>query len=294
MSLVAKTSYFARTALESLWRSPFIHVVAVLSLAVALTGFGAARVVASQLDRLVESLSGEVELTVYLKADSSDETRAQLVTALEQRTHGKATIVSPEQALARLEAQVPGVRALSKDNPLPWSIEVAVPPSARQAQALREVARKVEQLEAVEAVDFGEAAVDRLEGLAFALRLAGLVVFGLVFLTVVVVVAATLQLAIYARREEIEIQKLVGATNRFVRAPFLIEGALQGLLGALIALGLLLLATHVGWPRLVALLGVLDAVAPAVTLRLAGEVAALGASLGLVGSVLAVRRFLRA
>ncbi len=77
-------------------------------------------------------------------------------------------------------------------------------------------------------MDYGDEALERLSPIARALRLASLIAFALVFLTTVIIVSATLQLAIYARREEIEIQKLVGGTDRFVRVPFLIEGLLQG------------------------------------------------------------------
>lgn len=293
MSLVAKSAYFGRTALESLWRSPFIHLVAVASLTVALTGFGAARVLAAQLDALVATLGGEVELTVYLKPQADPASLGPLKAALEQRTQGSATVISPAEALARLEAQLPGVRAMEQDNPLPWSIEVAVPQGARTGSDLKALAEKVQSLELVDSVDWGEAAVERLERLAFTLRLAALAIFSLVFLTVVVVVSATLQLAIYARREEIEIQKLVGATDRFVRAPFLIEGALQGLLGAAIAMVVLLLGAKLGWPKLVQALGVLGVGAPTISLRLSAEVASLGVGLGLLGSLVAVRRFLR-
>src|SRR5262249_41118994 len=112
----------------------------------------------------------------------------------------------------------------------------------------------------------------------------------------VVIVSATLQLAIYSRREEIEIQKLVGATDRFVKAPFLIEGVLQGVLGALCALlGLWAFAAFAG-PPLQALFAFL--IGPTggpglLTAALAAELVGAGAALGLCGSFVAVGRFLR-
>jgi cell division transport system permease protein len=181
------------------------------------------------------------------------------------------------------------------ENPLPWTLEVQLPPDARDPASLDALAARLRLLPLVTAVDYGEQALERLALISRGLRLAGVVVFGLVFLTAIIIVSATLQLAIFSRREEIEIQKLVGATDRFVRAPFLIEGLVQGLVAGVLAvaivfgvarwlesgrgqLGALLTADGrlaVNWPRL------------------AAEQLGAGVALGLLGSFVAVRRFLR-
>jgi cell division transport system permease protein len=124
----------------------------------------------------------------------------------------------------------------------------------------------------------------------------GAVGFIVVVIATVIIVASTLQLAIYARRDEIEIQKLVGATDRFVKAPFLLEGLFQGLIGAGVAMaGLWAFALAAG-PRLSELFAFLlgpgahlAVVDPAAFAELAGA----GCGLGLCGSFLAVGRFLR-
>jgi cell division transport system permease protein len=148
----------------------------------------------------------------------------------------------------------------------------------------------------VEGVDYGEDALERLAALSKGLKLASVVAFAVVFLTTIVVVSATLQLAIYTRREEIEIQKLVGATNRFVRAPFLLEGIVQGLISASIAAGSLWALATWGAPHAAGAFAflALPAGTQLVSLRLALEILALGVGMGLSGSVVAVRRFLRA
>jgi cell division transport system permease protein len=146
-------------------------------------------------------------------------------------------------------------------------------------------------------VDWGEAAVERLGALARALRWGGLFAFTLLLCATVVVVSATLQLAIYARREEVQIQKLVGATDRFVRAPFLIEGALQGVAGAVLALIALAVVRRWVDPQvntLFSFLRVPGAAASLWSVRQSLELVAVGALLGLLGSFLAVSRALRA
>jgi len=296
--VIARASYFTRTALGGMWRDPFVHVVAIASLAIALFGFGLARIAGAQIDGLVSALGGEVELTVYLKDGTSPEDVAKLEAALQQRTGGATKVVSPAEALGRLSEQL-GTQgqALTElgANPLPWSVEVMLPAQARDAESLKALSQTLRALTFVDAVDYGADALERLAALSKGLRLASVVAFAVVFLTTIVVVAATLQLAIYARREEIEIQKLVGATNRFVRAPFLLEGMVQGVLSALLAGAALWALAVFGAPqaaKVVAFLA-LPSGSKLVTLRLLLELLALGVAMGLSGSVVAVRRFLR-
>lgn len=297
MSAPSKLAYFARTAFGSIVRSPFVHVIAVASLCLSLVGYGVARIARTQLDTLVDSLGTEVELTVYLAEEAPAEKVEELEKALAQRTGGTVQRVSPAEALGRLATQLgddgKGLTELA-DNPLPWSIEVHLPKAAREKAALDELATRTKTLPFVTGVDYGEEALERLSLIARALEIASLIVFSLVFLTAVIVVSATLQLAIFARREEIEIQKLVGATDRFVRVPFLLEGVLQGLIASGLAMGLVFglvrwLEREGGVIAFVRLGGTI----PVDWLRLAGEVTGIGCALGLVGSFIAVRRFLK-
>jgi len=298
MSIVSNTSYFIRTALGSMWRSPFVHLIAIASLSLALIGYGVARLASDQLESLIRSLGSDVELTVYLADDAPADQVEALRVALEKRTHGVASVVTPAEALGRLAQQLgDDGRALTelRDNPLPASLEVKLPADGRDPAMLKALAGQTRAVAFVTGVDYGEEALERLSMIATALRLAGLVVFALVFVTAVIIVSATLQLAIFSRREEIEIQKLVGGTDRFVRMPFLIEGLLQGLLAGGSALG-----------AVYALVRYLesDAGTSVAFLRLNGGFAVdwanlgaqqlgLGLGLGLLGSFVAVRRFLR-
>ena len=98
----------------------------------------------------------------------------------------------------------------------------------------------MEKVAGVDEVQYSEQWLDQFEGLLYVLKVAGLAIGGLLCVAVLFIITNTIKLAIYSRRNEIEIYKLVGATDWYVKAPLLIEGALQGLLGALIALGILL------------------------------------------------------
>ncbi len=296
--ITSKASYFVRTALGGMWRDPFVHVIAIASLAIALVGFGLARIAGAQVDALVSALGGEVELTVYLKEGVAAEEVTKLEAALAQRTGGTTKIVSPAEALGRLSEQLgPSGQALTElgANPLPWSVEVTLPAQMRDPASLKALADTLRALPFVDGVDYGADALDRLGALSKGLKLASVVAFAVVFLTTIVVVSATLQLAIYARREEIEIQKLVGATNRFVRAPFLLEGMVQGLLSALLAAGALWVLAAWGAPRAAGVIAflALPKGSQLVSMRLMLELLILGVTMGLSGSLVAVRRFLR-
>jgi len=298
MGAAAKADVFWRSALQGIRHQPFPHAVAVLTLAISLFALGLGRAASSALEHLLANLSSEVQVTVWLRPQASAAEVDDLISSLRSRGYG-VHLVTPRAALDRLAGELgPAADALKglTSDPLPPSLELAVPPARRDPASLRALAQEVLTQGPATAVDWGQAAVERLEALARALRWGGLFAFLILVGATVVVVSATLQLVIYARREEVEIQKLVGATDRFVRAPFLIEGLLQGLAGALLALLGLALVLHWVAPQLDTLFAFLEL--PSATQSLWGvrstlELLAVGAALGLLGSFLAVGRALR-
>jgi cell division transport system permease protein len=299
MGAVAKARTFWRSALEGLRHQPFVHAVSTVTLAVALFTVGLARSAGTELDRLIGSLGGEVRVTVYLDPKARADAQAAVAAGLRQR--GMAVEeVSPKAALDRLVKELgsaaESLRGLPQD-PLPPSLEVRIPAGLRAPEALRALATELRALPAVTGVDYGEQAVERLHAMARALRWVGLLAFAVLVGATLIIVSATLQLAIYARREEVEIQKLVGATDRFVQAPFLLEGVVQGLAGALLAVVALGVFRQTAGPQLASLFSFLRlptlATGPSPWLE-AAQLAAVGATLGLAGSYLAVHRFLRA
>lgn len=299
MSLYARALYFGRSAAQGIRHRPLVNGIAVLTLALALFSWGLARSGSRLLDSLVASLGANVEVTAYLRDGTTPELAEATARALGERLELPVEVVTPDAALTRLGSQLGDygdVFSELEQNPLPWSLEIDVPESLRTAEALEAIAAKAKADEAIADVEYGQAAVERLSQIARVLRVAGSLVFLLVVITAVVIVSATLQLAIYARREEIEIQKLVGATDRFVKAPFLLEGLFQGLLGAGVAVGGLWVFSLWALPGLLSLFAFLVGPGAEVTVigpRLMAELFGAGATLGLGGSFLAVGRFLR-
>ncbi len=176
---------------------------------------------------------------------------------------------------------------------LPASIEVRAP--GLGVEQAHQLAARLRAVPGAADIDFGNAWLDRLEQLLRRLRQVGAVLFGVLSVAAAVLVANTLRLGVYARRDELEIMKLVGATDAFVELPFLIEGLLQGLIGAgLATLSLLALYAALA-PRLhgaVALAAHFTR-ADVLPFSLLASLWGGGAALGLVASAVAVSRFLR-
>jgi cell division transport system permease protein len=159
----------------------------------------------------------------------------------------------------------------------------------------RDLAKRLQAVPGAAEVDDGAVWVARLETLLRRGRTAGLGLLALLALGTAVLVSNTLRMAVYARRDEIDIMKLVGATDTYVGAPILLEGALQGLVGALLAAAALWGAAAALLPRLQEALPIAARLARADLLPapLLAWLVAGGAALGLVASALALRRFLR-
>jgi cell division transport system permease protein len=283
-----------RRAVDALRRAPFVAAVAVgtLFVAVLLTGVFAAALGAGE--RLLAAWAGEVPVSVYL-ARGADLEMARL--AAEKLVPGAAIeAVTPREAMRRLRASLGDQgRVLDGlgDDVLPASVEVHV--RGLSLSRARELASRLRGIPGASEVDDGAAWLSRLENLLRQGRVVGLALLALVAVATAILVSNTLRLAVYARREEIEIMKLVGATDGYVGAPILLEGALQGLAGATLAVGALAASIWVLLPRLREALPIAARITRADLLP-GSLLAALllgGTALGLVASALSLRRCLR-
>ncbi|MBX3272899.1 MAG: permease-like cell division protein FtsX [Sandaracinaceae bacterium] len=271
-----------------------LHVVAISSLTVAFLCLAAAIFAVTNLSSVAESWARQGRMSVYLVEGASPEDVAQLRLLLdglpEVREVEHVTSREARAELAR-EAGEAELGRLPADL-FPASLEVTLAGGTSAARTAA-IAERVRRVRAVEAVETYEAWFGRLEALVATGRVVALVLAGLVLLCVLFVVANTIRLAISGRRDEIEVLKLCGASNGFVRGPFIVEGAVQGILSSGIAVGLLLAA-------FLALRGDVDATIAA----LAGVRAAFihptiavllvvgGGLVGAAGSALSLRRYL--
>jgi cell division transport system permease protein len=204
--------------------------------------------------------------------------------------------VSQDDALDRfrrdLEGQAGILEGLSK-NPLPASFEIQLREGGADSERVASVAEKVGELAGIDEVQYGQEWLSQYATAINLLRIAGVVIGTFLLIGCMLVVANTIKLAVYARREELEILSLVGATKRFIRLPFLIEGMAQGFLGALLAVVILYGGYRILLSRIDAslLLNVgrfeLIFLSTPALLSLLG----IGTIVGFCGSAISVRRF---
>jgi cell division transport system permease protein len=286
--------YFTKRALEGLARGPYVALVGAATVFVAVFATGLVAAALGGAERLLEAWAGEVRISAYL-APGTDLAAAQK--AVLAAAPGREVRVVPAAAALRALSDELGDQAhvLAGVGPgvLPDAVDVLAP--GISLAGARELAARLRALPGVADVDYGNAWLETLERLVTRARLGALALFVMLALATAVLVSNTLRLGVFARREEIEILKLVGATDGFVATPFLIEGVLQGMLGAGVAVLALLGAHALLVPRLATAIRaaqairVGDTLPPALLLGLLGA----GALVGLMGSALAVVRSLR-
>jgi cell division transport system permease protein len=287
-----------RRAAVNLWRAPLPSLVSVLTIGLALFLGASFAVGVLSARRLLQGWGAQPSVTVYLdRATTDDEARALAGRILDTEHAANVRYVDRAQALQRLRTELGDLGSALDglpENPLPPSLEV-VPASSPGPSEIRALASRLGKLSHVVEVDYGREWLDRIEALGRAMRNFGSGALALVLAAALLVVANTIRLAVYARRDEIEIMKLVGATDRYVRTPFLLEGMLQGLAGAILAVAGLEAVQQLVIPRAAAAFSfAAGAAAPHLVVAHFAILAGAGAVVGLLGSYLAVARFLRA
>lgn len=284
--------YVARLAFTSLWRNRWISSVAILTTAVLLLILSGFLVLMVSLSVSVQALQAKVNVVIYLKDDIGDAQRQSLETQLRAEP-GVVSVAysSKSDALSQLRAQFsdrPALIQAVEGNPLPASYQVVLKDPGSAAS----FARQVSSLEGVDDVDFKQDTVQRLLAITQFVRIGGAVVMLGLTGAVVFIMVNIARMGIYARRQEIEIMRLVGATDWFVRWPFVVEGALCGLLAALLTVGVVGLGYHRIIANVARTLAFLPlAFDPTFLYKLAAAAIAMGIAVGGGGSLLAVRRF---
>jgi cell division transport system permease protein len=230
----------SREALLSFQRAPLLSVLSVTTIAFSLFTVGLFGLVAVNLREALRGLEERVEIVAFTLRGTPSETIAiatQDIAAFPEVRD--VSYVSEEEALQRARAELVEFRDAYRDlqvNPLPASIEVRLKDGFRDAATVERVAQRLRGFGFIDDVRYGREWVQKLDHLRNITGLVGLVI-GLAFAAVaVVIIGVTIRLTILQRAREISIMRLVGATNWFIRGPFLLEGALKGLLGGLLSL----------------------------------------------------------
>jgi cell division transport system permease protein len=230
-------------AVTSLWRGRQAGLLSMATIAVALFLLGAFLLVLSNIQRLAAEWSQSAEISVYLAEQATPADRGDIERLL---APGGAVAsvehVSKEEALSRFRSVfsdlAPTIDGLGS-NPLPESYEVRIAPQTAAPAQVERLVQRLRESPGVADVRYDQQWLDRLLSAVNVVRTVGLIFGGLLVLAAALTVANVVRLALHARRDEVEIMQLVGAPRAFVDGPFVMEGVLQGGIGALAALALL-------------------------------------------------------
>ncbi|MEN9803311.1 MAG: cell division protein FtsX [Actinomycetota bacterium] len=298
--MLARISYAFRETFASFRRNVTLTAAAIITSAVSLLLVGSTFLIQRAFDNLLTRWKGDVELIVYVRSDATTE-QIQLI---DDALRSQPSIIDVErlrylnQAESYAEAEKlfagdPGTLRLLTPENIPSQFKVV--PIAEDSSLVRELGEQFRQLAGVKEVAYAQDVFDVVSRVSQFIRVATTAMSIILLIVAVGLIWNTIRTAMFARRREIEVMKLVGATNWFIRIPFMLEGLLQGLIGGVLACGGLW-GLNSAWSGAVddfndtelAALVVSDGYVSSVMLILLG----IGALAGAVGSGIAASRFL--
>ncbi len=234
---------FFKQATQDVLKNRFLSGVTIITIALSIFIVSAFALFFINVNDAMNSWKKGIRIMAYLKPDISE---AKLLDARHkiQSMHEVSDVgfISKDEALLILKEQMKrqsSFLANLKENPLPDVFEIRTSASYASGEKIERLAAQIELLPSVEEVEYGRRWIGRFTYIFKLLRLAGYAMGGLFFMAAVFIVANTIRLVLYSRREEVEIMRLVGATDRFIKTPFYIEGLIQGALGGIIGLAAL-------------------------------------------------------
>lgn len=275
-----------REALLAFRRAPLLSVLSITTIGVSLFAFGLFGLVAVNLREALRQVEERVEIRAFLaEGTGADAAAAAVGDVLAFPEVAVATYVTPDEALTRARKELGEFADVFEAGVLPGSIEVRLKEGFREPATVNAVARRLRAFPFVDDVRYGADWVEKLYRLRTIATVAGLGLGAAFAAVAIIVIGATIRMTVLARAKEISVMRLVGATDWFVRLPFLLEGLTKGILGGALALALTWIAAQVISAQLFSVQFFDTPIA------IAGVAA--GALLGLLGSAVSVGRQLR-
>ena len=240
--------YVMRESFGVFWRMKGLSIASTLIMSVALLMLALFTLMTINMQTVTRSLRSEIEMDVFVKEDTTDEQAQSLRNRLEHMAGVESvTFVSKEDAMKEFREQLgpdSDLIDVLEENPLPASMRLSMQESHRQSDQLAMLASYIREQTAVDEVRYGDQWVSRLEQYIRIFTMLDILVGGVVLLSALFVISNTVRLTVMARSRTIEIMRLVGGTNWFIRMPFVIEGAVQGAVAGAIAIGALWVMHH--------------------------------------------------
>lgn len=228
--------YFFKEAFKSLVRNKWMSIASIGAVAAALIILGSFSLLSVNFDHILKDVESQVEVTAYLK-DSVDSEEISKIDREMSNISGvkEVEFVSKNDAWKSFKKQMGEELLEGMDNPLPNSFKIRVD----NPKNVGTVAGEIQKFPEMDKVKYGKGVVDKLFNTIYWIRWIGIVVMVVFAAISIFIISNTIRLTVFARSREIKIMKYIGATDWFVRWPFLIEGMVLGLLGSAIAVGIL-------------------------------------------------------
>lgn len=287
--------YFLTRAAQNIRENRFLTLITVAVITVSMLLFSCFLLMFHNIQAALESWGHDVQVSAYLRDSISEKQAREIMATLEQRPEVAAiSYVSKAEAMESFARSLEGVSGILEDlgsNPLPASLEFRLRDDLKGTDAIERFVLAIDRPE-FEDIDWSQEWVEKFYSFLNLMRWSGMVLGGLLAAASIFIISQTIRLGFFARRDEFEILELVGATPFFIRVPFVLEGFVQGLTGALAAEGLL----YLGFQLLVSRIDAsLQSSLGARSLRFLPSddlilIVVGGMVLGLVGSLVSVRK----
>ena len=234
---------YCKRAIKDILEHRFLSIVTIVTISISILIASAFTLFFVNANAIVNSWKKGIRIMVYLKPNTPEIKVTEIKrNILEMKGVKNVRFISNKEALQRLKNQMKRQSSLLdnlKENPLPDAFEIQLVESFQNQEKIEKLAGRLESLQPVDEVEYGQVWLGRFTNILNLFRLTGFAMGSLFLLATVLIVANTIRLVFYSRQKEVEIMRLVGATDGFIKAPFYIEGLIQGALGGIVGLGAL-------------------------------------------------------
>jgi len=231
--------YFLTEAFSNLWSNRLNNFISMAIIVFSLFTFGLFVLTAENLSEMIGRWTENVRINVFLSKGTNREAAARLESLIKlSPVVSRYQFITEKQALQRFQSYYPGMKQLTTDldtNPFPSSYEITVREEFQNKASVQELVALLRKEKLVEDVEYDQEWIDRIQFIIRFVRIIGLFFGGILMFTATFSISNVIKLMVLSRKDEIEIMRLVGATNSFIKGPFLTEGILQGLLGGIAA-----------------------------------------------------------
>lgn len=289
--------YYFKTAFSNIFNNRLVHLISIGTITISLILLASFMLLSMNLNNWVREWGESLSMSVYLKDGIDENSKKEIESAIKQFKGAEIKrFISNEQAMSNLKESLgdqAGLLEGLEDIALPSSFEVVFKKESDKSNNPKLIKSSLEKVKGVDEVQYSQQWIERFEGVMGMLRVVGLSLGGLLCLAVLFITGNTIKLTIYSRKDEVEIYKLVGATDWFVKIPFLLEGAVQGLVGGLAALLILFLAYSAISLKTIDILGLPAINIAFLSIRDCGFIILLSLFLGFFGGLISIGRFFK-